>query len=100
MATFPDLLGTETTSGRTVPDPEAWGAELRAGRRSVGRPLQRVAHDPPDLLLLDEEAVVAVVGGDVLPRGGGQVRVQLVRQPRRVEPVGVHGDDRAVRADA
>src|SRR3954471_22279300 len=99
MATFPDLLGTETTSGRTVPDPKAWGAGLRACRRSVGRPLQRVTHDAPDLLLLDEEAVVAVVGGDVFARRGRQGRVQLVGEPRRVEPVGVHGDDRAVRGD-
>src|SRR6478736_4229841 len=133
MATFPDLLGTETTSARTVPDIAAPGASRadsadqasshRPTRRSdrcphplltprpranppgtqqgsEGAPVERIPDDPTDLVLLDEESVVAEVGHDVRPVRGRESGVQLVGQAWRVEAVGVDRDDRAVGADA
>ena len=97
-----------------VRDPEAIrrAADARAGvERGKARlysrtgkdwtaAFQRVANDPAHLLLLDEEPVVAEVGDDVRALRDRQACVQLVREARRVEAVGVDRHDGAVGADA
>ncbi len=77
----------------------------RAPRRqaqpgSAAAAVQRASNDPAHLLLLDEESVVAEGGDDVRTLGERQGGVQLVREARRVEAVGVDRHDGAVGADA
>ena len=50
---------------------------------------KRRPDDPADLVILDEESVMAVRRADVRTHRRRQQVVQLVGQPGRVEPVGV-----------